>query len=74
MDLHGWLAARNPDQARRMLFMTGGAFTENARSFLARVKNRQVEKPFDIPGLQRLVREALSAFGAGSPESYRLLP
>lgn len=33
--------------ARRVVFMTGGVFTERAREFLARSSNRWLEKPFD---------------------------
>ena len=45
-----------PDQARRMVFLTGGAFTPRAREFLAKVKNRCLDKPFDSERLRGLVR------------------
>jgi CheY-like chemotaxis protein len=34
MDLHAALTRAAPDQAARMVFLTGGAFTERARRFL----------------------------------------
>lgn len=38
----------------RMVFMTGGAFTPQAKAFLARVANERVEKPFDSKKLRAL--------------------
>ena len=45
--LHAELARTLPDQAERMVFLTGGAFTPRARAFLDRVNNLCLEKPFD---------------------------
>jgi len=47
MDLHRWVQAYVPQLAPRMLFMTGGAFTEEAQSFLGGLQNLQLDKPFD---------------------------
>ena len=41
-----------PDQARRMIFMTGGAFTEEAQHFLENVKNARLTKPFWVDELE----------------------
>jgi hypothetical protein len=49
-----------------MIFLTGGAFTDTARSFLERVPNRRVEKPFDADVLRRAVAEAMGAGAAGA--------
>ncbi|MDB4961347.1 MAG: Sensor protein [Myxococcales bacterium] len=57
MDLHERLASELPDQARRMLFMTGGAFTTEAQQFLARPSIPSIEKPFEIAELRRLVEQ-----------------
>jgi signal transduction histidine kinase len=46
-----------PAQAKRMVFMTGGAFTARARDFLARSPNARVDKPFDVCSLRALVRK-----------------
>ncbi|MFZ5472191.1 MAG: ATP-binding protein [Myxococcota bacterium] len=48
MDVYEALRARRPGRERELIFMTGGAFTERARNFLARVPNERLEKPFDI--------------------------
>jgi hypothetical protein len=41
-----------------MAFMTGGAFTKSARSFLGEVKRPILTKPFDLDALEALVRSA----------------
>jgi two-component system cell cycle sensor histidine kinase/response regulator CckA len=47
MDLFDDIRARDPELARRFVFMTGGAFTPRAREFVAQVPNVTLEKPFD---------------------------
>jgi CheY-like chemotaxis protein len=56
MDLHELLHTMVPAQAERMTFMTGGAFTPRARSFLASHPNARLEKPFDPSTLRSFVR------------------
>jgi PAS domain S-box-containing protein len=46
MDVHARLAARRPALARRVVFMTGGAFSASAQRFLDEVKNPRLDKPF----------------------------
>jgi CheY-like chemotaxis protein len=60
MDLHSRLSQSRPADAARMVFLTGGAFTSEAREFLDRVTNQRVEKPFDPPALRALVRDRLT--------------
>jgi PAS domain S-box-containing protein len=55
MELHEALAAAAPEQAARMLFLTGGAFTPSSRAFLERVPNECIEKPFDPAALRASV-------------------
>ena len=56
MDLAQWLQAERPDLASRVVFMTGGAFTEEARSFLRSVPiDRQLEKPFSSEEIYRVL-------------------
>ncbi|MDP2346068.1 MAG: response regulator [Deltaproteobacteria bacterium] len=55
MDLHAELARFAPDQAERVVFMTGGAFTSRAREFLDRVRNPRIEKPFDEGSIKALI-------------------
>ncbi len=60
MELHEELTRRAPELADRMVFLTGGAFTPQAREFLARVKNQRREKPFSAQELRDLVHELLT--------------
>jgi PAS domain S-box-containing protein len=61
MDLHAELSRTHPEVAERMVFLSGGAFTEAAREFLRRVPNPQVEKPFDPQELRALVARLLAS-------------
>lgn len=45
MDVHAALVDQWPEQADRMIFLTGGAFTVLAREFLARVPSLRIDKP-----------------------------
>ncbi|WP_426748844.1 two-component regulator propeller domain-containing protein [Myxococcus faecalis] len=60
MDLHEALGRAAPAVAERMVFITGGAFTPTARTFLERVENPRVEKPFDPESLRALVRSEVA--------------
>ncbi len=61
MDLHAELLRSLPDQAARMVFLTGGAFTPRARGFLDTVPNQRIEKPFTNAGLRALIDELVRA-------------
>jgi signal transduction histidine kinase len=61
MDLHARLERLAPDQAVRMVFLTGGAFTATAREYLDRVPNRVVEKPFRTSDLLDAVAATVEA-------------
>jgi PAS domain S-box-containing protein len=52
MQLYEELRRVRPEMAARVTFMTGGAFTSEAREFLARVPNRCLEKPFTLEELE----------------------
>jgi two-component system cell cycle sensor histidine kinase/response regulator CckA len=58
MELHARLVRQAPDQAARMVFVTGGAFTVEAQEFLARVSNARLEKPFALEELLGTIRRA----------------
>lgn len=51
IELYTRLSQLVPDQADKVVFMTGGAFTNHAREFFERVQNPTIEKPFDRAGL-----------------------
>jgi PAS domain S-box-containing protein len=55
MDLFAEVARRHPGVEERFVFMTGGAFTPRATEFLAQVKNRRLEKPFETSVLKATV-------------------
>jgi signal transduction histidine kinase/ActR/RegA family two-component response regulator len=67
VELHRLIEEVAPEQLTRMIFMTGGAVSENASSFLARVPNPRVAKPFDNRNLRELVRDV--ARGAEVPRT-----
>nr|QKW93825.1 PAS domain-containing sensor histidine kinase [Vitiosangium cumulatum] len=68
MDLYAELNRSVPDQAQRVVFMTGGAFTPRALSFLQEVPNPKISKPLDLRQLRALVgRSAQTPASAPSP-------
>jgi CheY-like chemotaxis protein len=59
VDFYGELRAFAPERAADIVFMTGGAFTPKAKSFLDSVDNERLEKPFDMATLKNLVQAHL---------------
>jgi CheY-like chemotaxis protein len=57
MDLHAQVSQLAPEQAERMIFMTGGAFSTSARQFLERIANPCFDKPCDLAELRAAIRE-----------------
>jgi PAS domain S-box-containing protein len=55
MELHAKLVAVAPDQAARLIFLTGGAFSPMAKQFLDRVPNAWFEKPCDLDQLRAAI-------------------
>ena len=51
VELYGWIEQHRPTLAERTLFITGGAVTAEARSFLRRFEERTLHKPFDMSEL-----------------------
>jgi len=67
MDLHAAIAEKAPAMLGRMVFMTGGAFTDRARAFLDRVTNLKLDKPVSKNGLRETVaryQDGRAALGA----------
>jgi DNA-binding NtrC family response regulator len=58
--LQRWLAQHRPDLAERLVVITGGASTDEARQFLHQIGERAVSKPPDIEQMLALV-ERLTA-------------
>jgi PAS domain S-box-containing protein len=59
MDFHRELSLVSPEQAERMIFITGGAFTEKARAFLSETPREHLEKPFYSANLRAIVQRYL---------------
>jgi CheY-like chemotaxis protein len=51
MDFYAELGRLEPGLRSRVVFLSGGAFTENAQRFLDSVPNRRLAKPFDVDAL-----------------------
>ena len=71
MDLHALLLQRHADQARRMIFLTGGAFTTDAAEFLNLMQRRHLAKPFTAEELRETLQHHLSRWGYTARPSQR---
>jgi len=60
MDFYDQLRSRRPGAEARIVFMTGGAFTRRAKTFLDTVKNPWLEKPFAPEKLNDVLRQMTS--------------
>ncbi|MEW5847653.1 MAG: response regulator [Myxococcota bacterium] len=56
MDFHERLAECCPQELRKVVFLTGGAFTDRARQFLNHQTNPVLEKPVEPEVLRDVVR------------------
>jgi len=56
MELHAELRTHRPALAARMVFITGGAFTPAAQTFLQAVSNPVLEKPVQLNNLRVIIR------------------
>ncbi len=61
MEIHAKLTATSPEEAKKMVFVSGGAVTAEAREFVRVVKNPVLDKPFRPEALQAIVAEVLAA-------------
>jgi two-component system cell cycle sensor histidine kinase/response regulator CckA len=59
IDFYEVLCARYPEDARRVVFVTGGALGKHVGSFLGSVPNVRLEKPFAAADLRRAIEQAL---------------
>ncbi len=63
LELHERLRAIAPEQAARMIFVTGGAFTPEAVAFLAQSENPRVDKPISEGDLAAALHTVLARRG-----------
>jgi two-component system cell cycle sensor histidine kinase/response regulator CckA len=67
MDLFEAVSADHPSLTSRFVFMTGGAFTDRARDFLAQYPGEQLEKPFNIADVEKLLRRLSASTARATP-------
>ena len=63
MEVFAIIDQERPELAERFVFITGGAFTEQARAFLEATPVLCIDKPFDVSQLRDLVRERMTTSG-----------
>jgi CheY-like chemotaxis protein len=63
VELHNELLTFAPDQARRMIFITGGGFGQATMEFLETVRERRLWKPFSVFELRERIRTLIAALG-----------
>jgi CheY-like chemotaxis protein len=59
LELYNCLARVAPDCRERIIFMTGGSFTQQARDFLAKLDRPHLEKPFTEAQLRRAIESVM---------------
>jgi CheY-like chemotaxis protein len=59
IELYKRLAHVAPDYTNRIIFMTGGAFTQQARDFLAQLDRPRLHKPFTEVQLRRAIESVM---------------
>jgi CheY-like chemotaxis protein len=70
MDVFDHLQASAPQHSERIVFMTGGTFTERAGRFRDTVSNAFLEKPFDRRRVQEIVAARVRQRGLAPRESH----
>ncbi len=72
MEFFEHLGSLRPEYRSRVIFMTGGAFTESAQRFLAEVPNLRISKPFEVAALRELIAQVLE--GSPGPRPAQVQP
>ena len=63
MELHAAVGERHPALANRFVFVTGGAFSGDARRFLEESVPAVIQKPFSVDDLLALIDTIASGGG-----------
>lgn len=66
-ELYGKLQTLAPEQAARMIFMSGGAFTGTTKQFFEAPERVRLDKPFTREDLDRVLARVLTVPSAGTP-------
>lgn len=61
MEFHAALKETHPELANRVVFLTGGAFTDQSRRFLEEHGAQRLEKPFEIAQLLAIIERTARA-------------
>lgn len=76
IEFYRQLSSALPEEASRVVFVTGGALTARVESFFRSVPNLLLEKPIDVDGLCALIERrirgdaaAMSAAGRNPPRA-----
>jgi len=67
IDFHRRLSAAQPEEADRVVFITGGAMTARVDAFFRRVSNLLLEKPIDLDGLRALIERRVGSGISNTP-------
>jgi two-component system NtrC family sensor kinase len=67
-DLYAYARVHYPGVAQRFVFMTGGAFTHKAVSFLEQSQRPHIDKPFELDRLRALVDQLVEQRAAHGSE------
>lgn len=59
IEFHRRLSAILPDEASRIVFITGGAVTARVEAFFRRIPNVLLDKPIDFDGLRALIERRM---------------
>jgi PAS domain S-box-containing protein len=59
MQLYEYVREKLPHLAPKMIFITGGAFTDASKDFLKKVDNPRLEKPFEAQELLKAIHDIL---------------
>jgi CheY-like chemotaxis protein len=60
IDVYERIRGQGRGLEKKMVFLTGGAFTSESQAFLASVPNLRVDKPFSPDGLERALHRGAS--------------
>ena len=71
IEFHEQLAIAAPQYLERIVFMTGGAFTEHARRFLEAQRRPALEKPFTEEAVRRAIERVRSSCEGEEPRRPR---
>lgn len=60
VDIYHWLEKKHPHLTDIIVFMSGGVFTAEARTFIAQVENVILDKPIGVKQLRAVLRQMIN--------------